>query len=238
VQDRHRTSAAKGGQLPGATGGAHAHGLAIAVAVVMGLAVPRFRLRLSVPVASRRARSLAWWFGRGSGDTMNVFTANNMNVFTANDLEGADLLAPVRQRDGAPLTPYWPATARLSRDMAGRRRAGTASRAGDDRSSARPQPHLRQDSCRPRSLEEGPAGDAVGDASRPPGAEVARGRLRTAGLPRHLHCGWGQFRGLAAMQPRSGRPGRRWRATDGPRPRCHRRPCWRSWACGWRSTGR
>jgi len=26
-----------------------------------------------------------------------------MNVFTANDLEGADLLAPVRQRDGAPL---------------------------------------------------------------------------------------------------------------------------------------
>src|SRR6266487_2031584 len=29
VQDRHRNSAAKGGQLPGATGGAHAHGLVI-----------------------------------------------------------------------------------------------------------------------------------------------------------------------------------------------------------------
>src|SRR6266516_3264818 len=60
VQDRHRASAAKGGQLPGATGGAHAHGLAIAIAVVMALAVPRIRPRLPVPVASRRARSLAW----------------------------------------------------------------------------------------------------------------------------------------------------------------------------------
>jgi len=28
--------------------------------LVMALAVPRIRLRLSVPVASRRARSLAW----------------------------------------------------------------------------------------------------------------------------------------------------------------------------------
>ena len=35
-------------------------GLAIAIAGVMALAVPRIRLRLSVPVASRRARSLAW----------------------------------------------------------------------------------------------------------------------------------------------------------------------------------
>jgi hypothetical protein len=60
VQDRHRNSAAKGGQLPGATGGAHATGLVIAIAVVMALAGPRIRLRLSVPVASRRARSLAW----------------------------------------------------------------------------------------------------------------------------------------------------------------------------------
>ena len=50
-----------GGQLPGATGGVHAHGLVIAIAVVMVLAVLRIRLRLSVPVASRRARSLAWW---------------------------------------------------------------------------------------------------------------------------------------------------------------------------------
>ena len=44
--------------------------------------------------------------------------------------------------------------------------------------------------------------------------------------------------GLAAMRLRSGRPGRRWPATAGPRQRCRRRPCWRSWACGWRSTGR
>jgi hypothetical protein len=35
-------------------------GLAIAIAVVMALAGPRIRLRLLVPVASRRARSLAW----------------------------------------------------------------------------------------------------------------------------------------------------------------------------------
>jgi hypothetical protein len=60
VQNRYRASAAKGGQLPGATGGAHAYGLAIAIAVVIALAVPRIRLGLSVPVASWRARSLAW----------------------------------------------------------------------------------------------------------------------------------------------------------------------------------
>ena len=61
MRDRHRASAAKGGQLSGAAGGAHVHGLAIAVAVVMGLAEPSIRLRLPVPVASGRARSLAWW---------------------------------------------------------------------------------------------------------------------------------------------------------------------------------
>ncbi len=33
--------------------------MVITIAVVMALAVPRTRLRLSVPVASRRARSLA-----------------------------------------------------------------------------------------------------------------------------------------------------------------------------------
>ena len=60
VQGRYRNSAVKGGQLPGATAGAHAAGLAIAIAVVMALAGPRIRLRLPVPVASRRARSLAW----------------------------------------------------------------------------------------------------------------------------------------------------------------------------------
>ena len=35
-------------------------GLATSSAVVMALTVPRIRLRLLVPVASRRARSLAW----------------------------------------------------------------------------------------------------------------------------------------------------------------------------------
>jgi hypothetical protein len=35
-------------------------GLATASAEVMALTVPRIRLRLPVPVASRRARSLAW----------------------------------------------------------------------------------------------------------------------------------------------------------------------------------
>jgi hypothetical protein len=60
VRDRHRNSAANGGQLPGATGGAHAVGLVIAIAGVVALAVPRIRLRLPVPVASCRARSLAW----------------------------------------------------------------------------------------------------------------------------------------------------------------------------------
>jgi hypothetical protein len=35
-------------------------GLVIAIAVVMAPAVPRIRLRPSVPVASRWARSLAW----------------------------------------------------------------------------------------------------------------------------------------------------------------------------------
>jgi hypothetical protein len=35
-------------------------GLIIIVAVVMALAGPRMRLTLSVPDASRRARSLAW----------------------------------------------------------------------------------------------------------------------------------------------------------------------------------
>ncbi len=35
-------------------------GMVITIAVEMALAVPRIRLRLSVPDASRRARSLAW----------------------------------------------------------------------------------------------------------------------------------------------------------------------------------
>ena len=59
VQGRHRSSAANGGYLPGATAGAHAADLVIAIAVVMALAVPPIRVRLSVPVASRRAWSLA-----------------------------------------------------------------------------------------------------------------------------------------------------------------------------------
>jgi hypothetical protein len=35
-------------------------GLVIIMAVVMALGMPRLRLRLPVPDASRRARSLAW----------------------------------------------------------------------------------------------------------------------------------------------------------------------------------
>lgn len=59
----------------------------------MALAVPRMRLRLSVPVASRRVRCLGC--GCGTGDTMDVFAAN--------DLEAADLLALARlDDDGAP----------------------------------------------------------------------------------------------------------------------------------------
>jgi len=51
------------------------------------------RLRLSVPVASRRVRCLGC--GCGTGDTMDVFAAN--------DLEVADLLALARlDDDGAP----------------------------------------------------------------------------------------------------------------------------------------
>ena len=84
VQGRHRNSAANDGSLPGATAGAHAAGLAVA-SRGMALAVPRIRLRLPVPVASRRVRSLAGGCGCGTGDTMNVFAAN--------DLEAADLLA-------------------------------------------------------------------------------------------------------------------------------------------------
>ena len=39
MKGTHRNSAAEGGQLPGATGGAHAHGLVIIVAVLMALEV-------------------------------------------------------------------------------------------------------------------------------------------------------------------------------------------------------
>jgi hypothetical protein len=35
-------------------------GLVIIMAVLIALGIPRIRLRLSVPDASRRARSLAW----------------------------------------------------------------------------------------------------------------------------------------------------------------------------------
>jgi len=43
---------------------------------------------------------------------------------------------------------------------------------------------------------------------------------------------------LAGQRVRSGRRGRSWPAIGGPRQRCRRRPWRRSWACGWRSTGR
>jgi hypothetical protein len=59
----------------------------------MALAVPRIRLRLPVPVAGRWDRSLAWRLRMGSGDMLNIFTAN--------DLEAAGLLARARYGDGA-----------------------------------------------------------------------------------------------------------------------------------------
>ena len=61
----------------------------------MALAVPRIRLRLSVPVASRRARSLAWRLRMRTGDTMKGFAAD--------DLQAGDLLALAQlDDDGAP----------------------------------------------------------------------------------------------------------------------------------------
>ena len=61
----------------------------------MALAVPRIRLRLSVPVASRGARSLAWRLRMRTGDTMKGFAAD--------DLQAGDLLALARlDDDGAP----------------------------------------------------------------------------------------------------------------------------------------
>jgi hypothetical protein len=52
VQDTHRTSAAEGGQLPGATGGAHARP-GHHPAVLMALAMPRTRLRRRCPTRAR-----------------------------------------------------------------------------------------------------------------------------------------------------------------------------------------
>ena len=63
----------------------------------MALAVPRIRLRLPVPVASRGPDPCAWRLRMRNGDTMNDFAAN--------DLETADLLALALARlddDGAP----------------------------------------------------------------------------------------------------------------------------------------
>ena len=60
MRDRHRNSAASGGQLPGLPEERMPAGLVVAMAVLMALALPRSRLRPPVPDASRRARSLAW----------------------------------------------------------------------------------------------------------------------------------------------------------------------------------
>ena len=62
----------------------------------MALAVPRIRLRMPVPVASRPA-SVA---GLAAADAE---TGDTMNVLAADDLEAADLLALARlDDDGAP----------------------------------------------------------------------------------------------------------------------------------------
>jgi hypothetical protein len=63
----------------------------------MALAVPRIRLRVSVPVATVGPDPWPGGCGWGTGDTMNVFAAN--------DLEAVDLLALARlddDGDGAP----------------------------------------------------------------------------------------------------------------------------------------
>src|SRR5258708_12977920 len=93
LKDTHRTSAAEGGQLPGATGGGHAHR-------------PGHHRRrgngargAAHPAEAAGARckppgQAPWPGGSGSGDTMNAFTAH--------DLEAEDLLALARLDDGAP----------------------------------------------------------------------------------------------------------------------------------------
>ena len=59
MQDRHRESAANGGQPPGLPEERMPFGLvSILVDVVMALAPPRIRLTLPVPDTSRRARIL------------------------------------------------------------------------------------------------------------------------------------------------------------------------------------
>lgn len=73
----------KGGQLPEATGAAHAPGLVIIKAAPMSHGMPR--IRLSLPVPMRAAGPDPWPGGRGYGDTMSAFTASG--------LEAADLLA-------------------------------------------------------------------------------------------------------------------------------------------------
>ncbi len=55
-------------------------GLGIIVAVLMALAVQLIRLRLPVPDAGRRARSLAWRPRMRQRDTMNYFTAHHLEV--------------------------------------------------------------------------------------------------------------------------------------------------------------
>ena len=60
MRDRHPNSVTNGGQLPGLPEERTPTGLVIAIAGVMALVVSRIRLWLSVPVVSRRARSLAW----------------------------------------------------------------------------------------------------------------------------------------------------------------------------------
>ena len=136
VRDRHRNSAANGGQLPGATGGAHAAGLVIAIAVVMALAVPRIRLSCRCPLQA--AGPDPWPGGCGCG------TADMMNVFTANDLQAADLLALARPGDAAAPPAVAPPPASHGAGRHAIRLAGagqvTASPGGDDRSSARPRP--------------------------------------------------------------------------------------------------
>src|SRR5258708_36498025 len=73
VQDTHRPSAAGGGQLPGATGGAHAPGPVIR-AVLMALAVLLTRLRPSVP--TRAPGQIPGLAAAGSSDTKQPSSAS------------------------------------------------------------------------------------------------------------------------------------------------------------------